>query len=575
MEMTVQPTTLAHRPSFAELYTPKTITVLREGYSVAALRADVLSGLTVAIVALPLSMAIAIASGAPPQLGLITAIIGGFIISALGGSRFQIGGPAAAFTVLVAASINNHGIEGMLLSTMMAGVFLMLIGFLRLGTYIKYIPYPVTVGFIAGIATILVAGQIHDFLGLTLAVKEPPDLLPKLQALAAGIGTINPAAVLLSVGTVAIISGLKRVRPGWPGILFAVAVCSLAAALFHLPVETIGTRFGGIPGSLPAPHLPAMSLAALQTALPDALTFTLLGAIESLLSAMVADGMTGRRHRSNMELVAQGLANIASALFGGIPATGTVARTATNVRSGARSPIAGMTHSLFLVAFMLIAAPLASYIPLAALSGVLMIVAWNMAERHAIATLFRTSLGDTVVLLATFGLTIFRSLAEGIVVGFTLGVLLFIRRMSQATAIEAQVLYVPDDVADDEGGRTPYDPGVATDPDIAVYRISGAFFFGAAASVGQVLDSIADRHKAFVIDFAAVPFIDSTAANAIAGAAGKASRHGVSVIVSGASAAIRAMLETHGLTAPKVSFSPDVDAAVASAHAMVAARRAA
>jgi SulP family sulfate permease len=290
---------------------------------------------------------------------------------------------------------------------------------------------------------------------------------------------------------------------------------------------------------------------------------------------MVADGMTGRRHRSNMELVAQGLANIASGLFGGIPATGTVARTATNVRSGARSPVAGMTHSLFLVAFMLIAAPLASYIPLAALSGVLMVVAWNMAERHAIATLFRTSLGDTVVLLATFGLTIFRSLAEGIVVGFTLGVLLFIRRMSQATAIEAHVPYVPDDVADDEGGRAPYDPGVATDPDIAVYRISGAFFFGAAASVGQVLDSIADRHKAFVIDFAAVPFIDSTAANAIAGAAGKASRHGVSVIVSGASAAIRATLETHGLTPPRVAFAPDIDAAVASAHAVVGARSAA
>lgn len=575
MELTVQSSRLAQRPTFADLFTPKTITVLREGYSAAALRADVLSGLTVAIVALPLSMAIAIASGAPPQLGLITAIIGGFIISALGGSRFQIGGPAAAFTVLVAASIHNHGVDGMLLSTMMAGVFLMVIGFLRLGTYIKFIPYPVTVGFIAGIATILVAGQIHDFLGLTLAVKEPPDLLPKLEALAAGLGTINPAAVVLSIGTVLIISGLKRVRPGWPGILFAVAVCSLAATLFHLPVETIGTRFGGIPGSLPAPHLPVLSLAGLQTALPDALTFTLLGAIESLLSAMVADGMTGRRHRSNMELVAQGLANIASALFGGIPATGTVARTATNVRSGARSPVAGMAHSLFLVAFMLIAAPLASYIPLAALAGVLMVVAWNMAERHAIATLVRTSPGDTVVLTATFGLTIFRSLAEGIVVGFTLGVLLFIRRISQTTAVDAHVPIVLDDVADNEGGRPPYDPSVATDPDLAVYRISGAFFFGAAASVGQVLDSIADRHKAFVIDFSAVPFIDSTAANAIAGVAAKAGRHGVSVFVSGTSEAIRQTLNGHGVKPPAVNFQPDIDTAVAAARGLIATGRAA
>jgi SulP family sulfate permease len=575
MEMTVPKANLSQRPTFAELFTPKTITVLREGYSLPAFRADLVSGLTVAIVALPLSMAIAIASAAPPQLGLITAIFGGFLISALGGSRFQIGGPAAAFTVVVATCINRHGIDGMLLSTMMAGVFLMLIGFLRLGTYIKYIPYPVTVGFIAGIAAILMAGQVHDFLGLTLASKEPPDLLPKLGALAGALGTINLAAVLISVGTVVVIAGLKRLRPGWPGILLAVAVGSLAVGLLHLPVETIGTRFGGIPGSLPSAHLPVLSLAKLQSALPDALTFTLLGAIESLLSAMVADGMTGRRHRSNMELVAQGVANIVSALFGGIPATGTVARTATNVRSGARSPVAGMVHALFLVAFMLIAAPLASYIPLAALSGVLMVVAWNMAERHAIATLFRTSLGDTVVLLATFGLTIFRSLAEGIVVGFTLGVLLFIRRMSQTTAVEAHMPLVPDDVADNESGRPPYDPAVATDPDLAVYRISGAFFFGAAASVGQVLDAIADRHKAFVIDFTAVPFIDSTAANTIAGVASKARRSGVCVFVSGTSAAIRQTLEGHGLKAPDIEFAPDIDAAVASARAVIATRAAA
>jgi SulP family sulfate permease len=571
MEMNARPQNFARPPTFVELFTPKTVTVLREGYTGAAFRADLIAGLTVAIVALPLSMAIAIASAAPPQLGLITAIVGGFIISALGGSRFQIGGPAAAFTVLVATSINTHGVDGMLLSTLMAGVFLMLIGFLRLGTYIKFIPYPVTVGFIAGIAAILLAGQVHDFLGLTLAGREPPDLVPKLGALAAAIGTINPAAVAVALLTIAIIVGLKRVRPGWPGILLAVVVGSLAAFALHLPVETIGTRFGGIPASLPMPHLPALSLARLQSALPDALTFTLLGAIESLLSAMVADGMTGRRHRSNMELVAQGAANIASALFGGLPATGTVARTATNVRSGARSPVAGMTHSLFLVAFMLLAAPLASFIPLAALSGVLIVVAWNMAERHAIATLVRSP-GDAVVLIATFGLTIFRSLAEGIVVGFTLGVLLFIRRMSQATGIEAHVPLVAEDVADDEGGRAPYDPEVATDPDLAVYRLSGAFFFGAAASVGQVLDSIADRHKAFVIDFAAVPFIDSTAANTIAGAAAKARRSGVAVIVSGASEAIRATLEAHGLTLPAVGFAADVDAAVVAARAVIASQ---
>jgi SulP family sulfate permease len=367
-----------------------------------------------------------------------------------------------------------------------------------------------------------------------------------------------------------IIVGLRRVRPGWPGILIAVAAASAVTFAFGLHVATIGSQFGGIPRTLPVPHLPPISLARIQSVLPDALTFTLLGSIESLLSAIVADGMTGRRHRSNMELVAQGVANIAAGLFGGLPATGTVARTATNVRSGARSPLAGMSHSLFLVLFMLIAAPLAAYIPLSALAGVLVVVAWNMIERHAIATLVRTSAGDTVVLIATLGLTLFRSLAEGIVVGVTLGILLFIRRMSQTTAIEAHVPLVPEDVPDDFGGRPPYDPAVATDPDLAVYRISGAFFFGAAASVGQVLDAIADRHKAFVVDFSAVPFIDSTAANTIAGVAAKARRSGVVVFVSGASQAIVRTLQGHGIKAPNVTFAPTIDAAVTEARAVIA-----
>jgi SulP family sulfate permease len=414
---------------------------------------------------------------------------------------------------------------------------------------------------------------VHDLLGLTLAGKEPPALIPKVAALSAAIGTANPAAIGIAVLTVAAIVGLRRVRPGWPGILIAVVAASAVTFAFHLHVETIGSQFGGIPRTLPVPHLPPISLARIQSVLPDALTFTLLGSIESLLSAIVADGMTGRRHRSNMELVAQGVANIAAGLFGGLPATGTVARTATNVRSGARSPIAGVSHSLFLVLFMLIAAPLAAYIPLSALAGVLVVVAWNMIERHAIATLVRTSAGDTVVLIATLGLTLFRSLAEGIVVGVTLGVLLFIRRMSQTTAIEAHVPLVPEDVPDDLGARPPYDPAVATDPDLAVYRISGAFFFGAAASVGQVLDSIADRHKAFVVDFSAVPFIDSTAANTIAGVAAKARRSGVVVFVSGASQAIVRTLQGHGIKAPNVTFAPTIDAAVVQARVAIAAAR--
>jgi len=551
-----------------ELFTPKLITVLREGYHLRDLRADVISGLTVAIVALPLSMAIAIASGATPERGLFTAIIGGFLISALSGSRFQIGGPAAAFTVVVATSIANHGLDGMFLATFMAGFFLLAIGLLRLGSYIKFIPYPVTVGFISGIAVILFAGQIHDLLGLTLAGREPPDFMPKIEALAGAIGTINTAAAAVSLGTILIIVGLRRVLPNWPGILIAVVASALAAYVLHLPVETIGTRFGGIPGSLPAPHLPALSLAKMQEVLPDAITFTLLGAIESLLSAMVADGMTGRRHRSNMELVAQGVANVASSLFGGLPATGTIARTATNIRAGARGPVSGMLHSVFVVLFMLVAAPLASYIPLAGLAGVLVVVAWNMAEKHEIVALVRTSWGDAVVLLATLGLTVFRSLSEAIVVGFALGALLFIHRMSQTTGIEEHVPPSVEDRADGANGdRAPYDSARATDPDVVVYRISGAFFFGAAGTVSGVLDRIADRHRALILDFAAVPFIDTTAANAIAAVVRKAHRHKVAVYVSGAAPMVKRALVSRGIDAPLTEYQTSIDAAWTQAHA--------
>ena len=399
------------------ILTPKLVTMLREGYGLDSLRADAMAGLTVAIVALPLSMAIAIASGVPPERGLFTAIVGGFLISALGGSRFQIGGPAGAFIVLVAAAVERHGIDGVLLATLMAGAFLTVAGVLRLGSYIRFIPFPVTVGFTAGIATIIFASQLKDLLGLTLAAKEPGEFLAKLETLARAYPTINPAAVGLALVSIALIVGVRAWRPLWPNMLIAVVATALATWAFGLPVETIGSRFGGIPSTLPMPHLPEISLARMQAVLPDAIAFAFLGAIESLLSAVVADGMTGRRHRSNIELVGQGIANCASALFGGICATGTIARTATNVRAGARSPVAGMLHSIFLLLFMLLAAPLATFIPLAALGGVLAVVAWNMVEKHAVAALLRYSPGGAAILLATFGLTIFRDLIEGIAAG--------------------------------------------------------------------------------------------------------------------------------------------------------------
>ena len=321
-----------------------------------------------------------------------------------------------------------------------------------------------------------------------------------------------------------------------------------------MAIETIGSRFGGIPSMLPAPSLPDLSLEKILAVLPDALSFALLGAIESLLSAVVADGMTGRRHRSNCELVAQGVANIASALFGGICATGTIARTATNVRAGARGPVAGMLHSAFLLGFMLLAAPLAAFIPLAALAGVLAVVAWNMAEKHEFVTLLRSSRGDAVVLVSTFLLTVFRDLMEGIVVGTALGVILLIQRLTATAGIVAQP------------ARAPFAADLVTDPQVIVYRLSGAFFFGTASTVGAVLDNIADQHKAFVIDFSAVPFVDSTAANVIAGAGRKSARHGVRVYVTGATPSVRHALLRAGAGRPQVRYLPSIDDAVREAH---------
>ena len=552
------------QPTFADLFTPKLITVLRESYGLADFRADVISGLTVAIVALPLSMAIAIASGVTPDRGLYTAVIGGFIVSLLGGSRFQIGGPAGAFIVLVALTAERHGVDGVILATLMAGVFLIAAGLLRLGTYIKFIPYPVTVGFTAGIAVIIFASQIRDLFGIVLTAKEPGELIPKQEALARALHTVNVSAIAVSAFSIAIIAVLRKLRPAWPGILIAVAAAAFAAWALSLPVETIGTRFGGIPRQLPWPAWPVFSLEKAWTVMPDAIAFALLGAIESLLSAVVADGMTGRRHRSNCELVGQGFANIASALFGGICVTGTIARTATNVRAGARGPVSGMLHSLFLLLFMLIAAPLASYIPLSALAAVLVVVAWNMAEKHEFVTLIRSSRGDATVLLATFLLTIFRDLTEGILVGFALGAVLFINRMAQMTGIEAATPLVTDDVADHTNGdRLPYDSGLAADPDVLVYRITGAFFFGAASTVGTVLDSIADARKAFVVDFGAVPFLDSTAANAMSRVAAKSRRQGIRLFITGASPTVRRALLTHGVRPPSATYRETIARAVA------------
>ena len=525
-------------------FLPKIVTVLKEGYRLRDLRADALAGLTVAIVALPLSMAIAIASGVGPERGLYTTIVGGFLVSALGGSRFQIGGPAGAFIVLVAACVMAIGLQGLILATFLSGLFLMAAGVLRLGTYIRFIPYPVTVGFTAGIAVIIFASQLRDLFGLTLVAAEPGELIAKIETLWASRGSFTPAALAVAAGVIAVVQGMKLWRPAAPGMLLAVILASVAVALLGLPVETIGTKFGELPRTLPAPALPDFSAPAIMAALPWAVSFTLLGAIESLLSAVVADGMSGARHRSNAELLAQGAANCGSALFGGFCVTGTIARTATNVRAGSRGPVSGMLHALFVLAFMLIAAPLAAYIPLAALAGVLAIVAWNMAEKEEFWHLLRSSRADAIVLLVTFGLVIFRDLTEGIVVGFALGGLVFISRMSEAAEV------------------TGHDPAAqaASDGDRVTIRLRGPWFFGAAARLGAVLEKIADQPREFVVDISEVPLIDSSGARSFLLLARRLARREGVLIIVGARPAVRQTLEHQGLTKLPVRFLPDLAA---------------
>jgi SulP family sulfate permease len=474
----------------------------------------------------------------------------------LGGSRFQIGGPAGAFIVLVAATVQAHGIGGLVLATMLSGVMLIALGLLRLGSFVKFIPVPVTVGFTAGIGAIIFASQIRPLLGLTLPGPEPGPLVEKLPALWAALPSLDAATAALSAACVAGLLALKRLRPHWPRMLIVVVAASLGAALLGLPVGTIGSTFGALASGLPMPRLPVMSVERALAVLPSAASFTLLGAIESLLSAVVADGMTGRRHRSNTELVGQGIANIGAALFGGFCVTGTIARTATNVRAGAHGPVAGMLHAAFLLLFLLIAAPLASYVPLAALAAVLAVVAWDMVEKPAFAALTRASRGDATVLYVTLLLTMFRDLTEAIVIGFALGAVLFIHRMS--TAVEV--------AAGGNGERLPYDAAEATDPDVLVYRIRGAVFFGAVSAVGSVLERIGASHRVLVIDFEGVTLVDSSAARMIEGLAHKARRQGVTVYLTGTTPALRRELMTHGARPPLLRFAIDIGAALASAR---------
>lgn len=496
------------------LFEPKTATVLRQGYAAADFRADLIAGLTVAIVALPLSMALAIASGTTPDRGLVTAVVAGFLISLLGGSRFQIGGPTGAFVVVVYGVIAKHGYDGLLMATLMAGGILILAGLSGLGTFIKYIPDPVTTGFTTGIAVIIFTSQIKDFLGLT-AENVPADFLPKLAALWEARASLSPPTIVLALACLALILALRHWAPKAPGFLVATIAGGVFVALAHPPIETIGSRFGGVPSSLPAPSLAFWSMAKAQAVAPSAFTIALLAGVESLLSAVVADQMTGRRHRSGAELVAQGVANIGSALFGGMPATGAIARTATSIRAGARSPVAGMAHAAFLLLFMLLAAPLMRFVPLAALAAILMIVAFNMAELHRFAALLRASNGERAILLATFALTVLVDLSLAIEVGMVLAAFVFMHRMARL----AEVRHGEGPIALDglEGdSREPYAPNFGLPDDVAVMTFRGALFFGSASLVKDALEDVAGRKRCYILRLEDTPMVDPTGAFALA-----------------------------------------------------------
>jgi SulP family sulfate permease len=488
---------------FWQAFTPKLVIVWREGQIKKYWRNDALAGLTVAIVALPLAMALGIASGATPNQGLVTAVVAGFLISLLGGSRVQVGGPTGAFVVIVAGIIAAHGYAGLVLATLLAGFILIAAGYSGLGRLIRFIPMPVVTGFTAGIAVIIASSQVGDFLGLTTA-KLPAEFIPKWATYLGALSSTSFYALGVGSVTLTIIVLLRRFAPQLPAFLIALLFASLAVALLHLPVATVGDRFPAMPTGMPAPHIPNISLALIQHLLPSAFTIAFLAGMEALLSATVADGMTGYSHRSGQELVAQGVANIASALFGGLPATGAIARTATNIRAGGRTPLAGIFHSVFLLMFLLVAGKLISHVPMAALAAVLLIVAWGMSEVERFKTLLKMDAGERALLLLTFALTVLVDLTVAIGVGVTLASLLFMARMSDTTGL------LPDELSiDDPTQRASLPKGVE------VFRFAGPMFFGVAREMLDALHRTGRSPKTIILRMERVPYIDSSGASAL------------------------------------------------------------
>jgi sulfate permease, SulP family len=509
---------------------PKLVTTLR-GYTREQALADVTAGVIVGIVALPLAIAFAIASGVTPDRGLWTAIIAGFLISVLGGSRVQIGGPTGAFVVIVYSVVQQYGVDGLLIATVMAGVFLVILGVARFGGAIKFIPHPVVTGFTSGIAVIIFSSQVKDFLGLRMG-DVPAEFLEKWELYAEHLGTVTPSAVFIASLALAIIVLWPRVSRRIPGPFVALLATTALAQLLHLPVETIGSRFGEISASIPMPTMPHVTLAQIRALVGPAFTIAILGGIESLLSAVVADGMIGGRHRSNMELVGQGIANIVTPLFGGIPATGAIARTATNVKNGGRTPVAGIVHAITLLLITLFVGRWAALIPMATLAAILVVVAYHMSEWRTFRSELRSPKSDVAVLVATFTLTVLVDLTVAIEVGMVLAAFLFMRRMAAVTNISVVTREMQDgpDVSD------------ATDPNsvrrraipagVEVYEINGPFFFGAAGAFRDTLARVAGKPKVLIIRMRAVPAMDATGIHALRDVVRRSRKDGTLVLLS-------------------------------------------
>ncbi|WP_092158772.1 SulP family inorganic anion transporter [Maridesulfovibrio ferrireducens] len=534
---------------------PASVNYFKSGYSLQSFRCDFAAGITVGIVALPLAMAFAIASGAPPEKGIITAIVAGFVISALGGTRFQIGGPTGAFVVIIAGVIARQGYEGMIVATLMAGFLLILMGVFGLGKLLQYIPYPVTTGFTSGIGLLIFTSQIKDFLGLKIE-QLPSDFVERIQVCAQNISTTDSTTLTLGVVTLLLMLLVRRYIPKIPAPFVGIFVATAVTWIFGLEIETIGTRFGGIPSTLPA-FVPFWHFSGkIQSLLPDALTIAILAGIESLLSATVADGMSGDRHNSSTELVAQGLANMGSALFGGIPATGAIARTATNIRAGAYSPMAGIIHALTLILFIAACAPLASHIPLASLAGVLMLVAWDMSDPHRMRRLFFAPKSDSVVMLIAFGLTVFVDLTVAVEVGVVLAALLFMKRMSEISDIHSLDTGLPrEERFSRKDGREK----------VVVYEISGPFFFGMAQRFIDVMRFTRKKPEVIVLCMRLVPVIDATGIEALETVIRQTQAQGIKILLSGVHSNIRKIMERLGtdkLVGPENIF-PDFPTAIA------------